>query len=143
MNTFSFWQKWLFIFSLLLVLAGIIMAFFSASSLFSILNQQVDPIFRGLESTNNGFKEYQRFVYGVLGATMAGWGIFLAFISYYPFKKKEEWSRYCIITGLISWFLIDTSISIYYKVYINAAVNLFILLFTMLPVAITKKYFDK
>ncbi len=143
MNTFSFWQKWLFTFSLVFVLIGIIMTFFSGSSIFSLLNQQIDPVFWGFDSTSNSIKEYQRFIYGVLGATMAGWGIFLAFISHFPFKNREVWSRYCITTGLLLWFSIDTSISIYYKVYINVVGNLFFLIFTMLPIVFTKKYFSK
>ncbi|MGB6067906.1 MAG: hypothetical protein WBG50_24125, partial [Desulfomonilaceae bacterium] len=86
-------------------------------------------------------KEFQQWVYGVWGATIAGWGAFMAFIAYYPFAQKERWAWNCIVTGLAIWFVLDTTLSIYHRVYFNAAFNTALLILAGLPLAATRKDF--
>ena len=45
--------------------------------------------------------------------------------------------------GILVWFVLDTSLSIYYKVYFNAAFNTVLLILAMLPVVLTRRYFAK
>ena len=143
MGNFNFWQKWLFGFGIYLVFFGLILTFFSQSTLMNyVFNNQIDPTFWGAELPESA-KKFQAWIYGVLGAVICGWGIFLSFIAHYPFKAKESWSWYCIGIGFVVWFVVDTFITIYYQVGFNIIVNITFLIFILLPLIFTKKYFDQ
>ena len=66
---------------------------------------------------------FQRFVYGVLGMTVAGWGVFFIYVARYPFRRRERWAWTCIFAGITLWFIPDTAISAYFGVYVNVALN--------------------
>jgi hypothetical protein len=42
---------------------------------------------------------------------------------------------------LLVWFVLDTALSVFYKVYFNAALNTTILILAGLPVVFTRKEF--
>lgn len=80
-------------------------------------------------------------IYGVWDAVIFGWGIFIAFIAYYPFKAKERWAWYCIASVFVVWFVIDTVVSVYYRVGFNVSINITLLWFALLPLILTRKHF--
>ena len=139
MNKFQFWQRWLFGCSLIITGFGLCMALLNQSPLFEIFNQQVEAVFWLAGPGTAGTQAFQSWIYGVLGATMAGWGVFFAFIAYYPFKAKESWSWPCLITGVSLWYLVDTTISLYHDFVFNAIFNTIFLVALLLPVIITLK----
>ena len=143
MKKFSFWQRWLLIVGILISVFGTLMAFLSGTPLFDSFDNQIDPAFWGLNAVEENAKTFQQWVYGVWGATIAGWGIFVTFIAQYPFRNRERWSWNCLVTGVLAWFVLDTSISIYCSVYFNVAFNMALLILAMLPVVSTRKYFTK
>ncbi len=142
MSTFSFWSRWLFVVSLVIVVFGIGMALLNGTVLFDLFNNQVNPAFWQDTAVPDNAQTFQRFIYGVLGATVAGWGIFLAFIAHYPFRRQEKWAWNCIFTGMLLWFLIDTPISLYFQVPFNAVFNTLLFVLAMLPLAFTRRFFD-
>ncbi len=142
MNRFGFWQRWLFVVSCVLVFFGVLLAFFGQSPLFDVaFNNQINPVFWGTFSLSADIKTFQAWAYGILGATVAGWGIFLAFIVYYPFKRKEKWAWNCIAIGMPLWFVIDTGLSLTYHVYFNAAFNTILLILIALPLVFSRAAF--
>jgi hypothetical protein len=143
MNKFSFWLRWLLVIGMIICVFGIVMAFLSGTVLFKPLNSQINPVFWGTKDVDSAVKEYQQWIMGVLGATMASWGIFVLFITHYPFRNKEKWSWNCLIAGLLVWFFIDSSISLYFLVYFNAIFNAILFVLVMLPLVFTRKYFVK
>jgi hypothetical protein len=141
-TAFSFWQKWLLAVGLLIITFGLALSFFSQSPLFDFLfNNQVNPAFWSTATISDPIKMFQQWIYGVSGATVAGWGVFITFMAHIPFKRKEPWAWYCIILGMFVWFTVDTSISIYFKVYINAALNIVLFVLVMLPTVFSRRYF--
>jgi hypothetical protein len=142
MPKFLFWQKWLFIVGIVIVVFGIIMAFLSGTALFDLFNRQIDPAFWGNGTSLESIKSFQQWIYGVWGATIAGWGIFVTFIAHYPFRNKEKWAWNCLVVGLLTWFVLDTALSLFFKVYFNVAFNATLLLLAGLPVVITRKEFS-
>lgn len=141
MRTFSFWQRWLLVVGLIITVFGIAMALFSGTPLFDLFNRQIDPAFWGMNAVGNSAKQFQQWIYGVWGSTIAGWGIFVTYIARYPFSKKERWAWNCIVLGLVVWFLLDTTLSFLYRVYFNVAFNTALLVLAMLPVIFTRKDF--
>jgi hypothetical protein len=144
MGTFMFWQRWLFVAALLVVIFGLLIALLSGTALFdTVFNHQINPAFWDSKTVDGPTQEFQRWIYGALGATVAGWGVFLAFMAHYPFKRRERWARDCIAAGLGLWFVVDTGFSLYHQVYFNAfVVNLPLLIIIALPLWFTRREFE-
>ncbi len=142
MANFAFWQKWLFVVSVFISIFGVLMAFLNGMPIFELFNRQIDPAFWGTNPVEANAGAFQQWVYGVWGATIAGWGIFFAFIAHYPFRHKEKWAWNCLAAGLMVWFVLDTSLSIYYRVYFNAVFNTLLLILVALPLLGTRNGFS-
>ncbi len=141
MVDFNFWRRWLLAVSAIIVLFGVVIALLSWSPVFSVFNWLVNGAFWAGSAPGAGVQSFQLWAYGMLGATMAGWGIFFAYIIRNPFLKKEKWAWDCIALGVAVWFAIDTAVSAYVGAYFNVAINLLILILVALPLAATKKEF--
>jgi hypothetical protein len=142
MDNFGFWQRWLFVVGLFVIIFGLLMSFLSQTGPFDLLfNNQINPIFWGGRTAPEEVVSFQGWIYGVLGATVAGWGITLAFIARYPFKNKEKWAWNCVTLGMLVWFIVDTAISLYFGVIFNALFNTFLLIAVMIPVTMSHKAF--
>jgi hypothetical protein len=142
MKHFSFWQKWLFIVSLGITAFGLFMALFNHTALFDLFNQQIDPVFWE-SSLPQGVASFQGWLYGVWGSTVAGWGIFLAFIAHYPFKQRQKWAWNCLAVGLGVWFVLDTWISWRFGVTFNVFFNFVVVIAAGLPLVFTRKEFHE
>ena len=55
------------------------------------------------------------------------------------------WQKWLLFFGLylVVWFVIDTVISVYYRVGFNVFINITFLLFALLPLISTRKYFRR
>jgi hypothetical protein len=143
MKQFLFWQRWLFVFSLLVVVFGLGMALLNRTSLFSIFDSQVNPVFWDGNPLASGVEGFQGWIYGVLGATMAGWGVFLVFLARYPFRARERWAWSALALGLSLWYGTDTVISLYFGVIFNALFNTLVFILAVLPLIFTRREFFK
>lgn len=142
MCNFNFWQKWLFFVGIYLAVFGLVLAFFNQTYVMDfVFNNQINSVFWSANAVPENIIPFQSWVYGVLGATVAGWGIFIAFLAYYPFKAREKWAWNCIAAGISIWFIFDTSISAFYDVTFNVVFNVVLLIFIGLPLLFTRKYF--
>lgn len=141
MQNFTFWQRWLLGVCAIMALFGVLMAFLSATPLFEVFNRQIDPAFWGAGDVDEPARQFQHWMYGVWGATIAGWGVMLAGIVHYPFRKKEKWAWNCLALGLLVWYMLDTGLSVFYGVYFNVLFNTALLILAGLPVLFTRKEF--
>jgi zinc transporter ZupT len=140
-KSFFFWQKWLFVVGVVVSVFGVLMALLSGTPLFDLFNHQIDPAFWHANAVDTAAKQFQQWIYGVWGATLAGWGIILAYIARYPFIKKERWAWICLLVGFLVWFVLDTSLSLIHEVYFNAVFNIVLFVFGILPLIFTRKEF--
>ncbi len=143
MKSFLFWQKWLLVFGIVISIFGVLMALLSGTPLFDVFNNRIDPSFWGANAVKGATRQFQKWIYGAWGATIAGWGIILTYIAQYPFSRKERWAWNCLVFGLLVWFILDTSLSAFYKVYFNVAFNTAILILAGLPIVFTRKDFAR
>ena len=139
--SFSFWQKWLLSVAVLISALGVMMAFSSGTSVFEIIDRQVNPAFWIDKPMDDSTRRFQQWVYGVWGATIAGWGIVLTYLVRYPFTKKERWAWKSLVLGVMVWFVLDTSLSLFHKVYFNAGLNTVVFISGMLPLVSTRRWF--
>ncbi len=142
MPSFTFWQRWLFVVSLALVAIGLGIALLNQTLLFDwLFNRQIDPVFWGAALPDPAAAAFRGWAYAVLGATVAGWGVCLAFIARYPFAARQPWAWSAVAWGLGLWYLVDTAISAANAVYFNVAFNTLLLVAAALPLAFTRKAF--
>lgn len=141
MDRFNLWYRWLLVISSVIVIFGIFMAVFNQSPIFDLFNQQIDPVFWGDDSTPGAYAQFQGWVYGVLGSTMAGWGLMLSFLVQNPFQRREKWAWNAIAISLGFWYLLDTAISLYFGVNFNALFNTLLLIMVLIPMTFSRKYF--
>jgi hypothetical protein len=137
MGSFSFWQKWLLVVSILIAGLGV---FIIIGSFLGGDNSQIDPEFLQRYHVIT-FEAFRLWIFAVLGATLAGWGVCLIFIAHYPFKRKELWAWNCLVAGILVWYVLDTFASLYFKVYFNAIFNTILLGLSILPLIFTRKHF--
>lgn len=142
MKSFNFWQKWLLFVGIYLVVFGLYLTFFSQSSLMDFLfNRQINPNFWAAEELSENTLKFQGWIYGVLGAVIAGWGTLIVFWAHYPFKTRERWAWNGLASGTAIWYCADTIISAIYGVTFNVVFNTVLLVLLVIPLACTKKYF--
>jgi len=141
MTRFLFWQRWLAAVGLILVLFGLVLAFWGQGWLMGLaLNSRIDPVFwpGGLPEEA---RRFQGFIYGVLGGTISGWGVMIVFLAARPFRERQRWARNCLALGIGLWYLVDTSLSAHYRVFFNVGFNTLLLALVMVPLAATRREF--
>lgn len=142
MKSFIFWQRWLFCSSLLFALFGIVLAVYGKNPFFLPYNKALAHIFWLSDNTPAKIEPYSSFISGPLGATIACCYILLAFIAWFPFKRKELWARNAIIVAFGIWVILDSAVCIYYGVYFQVyIINAFSVLQKGLPIIFTWKEF--
>lgn len=141
-TNFDFWQKWLTWTNVMTLVVGLLVAFAGNSIFFETHNQYTqDLFFQGNEITGDLLK-FKNWLFGIIGGTIVGFHLLMIMISENAFKRKEKWSYQALWLGLVSWFIIDSSISVYYGAIHNLVIiNLVALFLIGLPLVMTRKEF--
>ncbi len=138
MTRFNFWHRWLIVLSIMLIVFGVISLF---PALFNTEFSYVNSAFWESGSTPDIVKVFYNWIFGVYAAIGLSWAVFILFILVYPFKKKEKWAWYCLLTCFSIWFFIDTFVSLAFEFYINAINNCIFYALLLVPLLLTKKEF--
>ena len=146
MRKFLFWQRWLLVFSIIVVMFGLFMAVCNRTHAFDLMNRQINSVFwqapaSGDAALPEGLSDFQGWIYSVLGATMSGWGVMLVFVVAYPFRSSQCWARNAVALALGVWFAFDSLFSLLAGVLFNAVVNAVFLLLAAIPLAATWREF--
>lgn len=142
--TFEFWQKWLTYANVITIIVGLLLVFASDSIFFDLHNQYTTTVFFGGDEIASDVALFKQWIYAIVGASAVGFHILMIFISENAFKAKERWGYWAMWYGLLSWFILDTGISIVLNAYHNVIlINLPALFLIGLPLVMTKKYFRK
>ncbi|MBA2611599.1 MAG: hypothetical protein H0U95_06500 [Bacteroidetes bacterium] len=136
--SFLFWQKWLFYTSILFALFGISFALFGNNIFFRPYNQMLAKVFWNQSEIPSEVESFRAFIWGPLGATIACCYILLAYIAYYPFKRKERWAQKAIIAAFGIWVVLDSVVCIKFEVYFQIyLINAFSIIIKALPLIFT------
>lgn len=141
MDRFDFYRKWLVALEVLLVVFGVAMALGSGTPLLRPLLGLVDPAFWPHGSVEPATADFRAWVYGVWGATIAGWGVAVVFVASQAFARREAWAWHAIALGTAFWFVLDTGISLAHGVVVNAAFNVVVVALVAVPLAGTRRSF--
>lgn len=59
-------------------------------------------------------KAFYHWVFGMYAAMATPWALFIVLVAWYPFKRKEKWSWYCLFSCISVWYIIDTVFSLHF-----------------------------
>ena len=139
---FNFWQKWLTYANVITMGVGILIAFAGNSFIFELHNDYTKEVFLNSNEFSSEVMKLKNWLFGIIGATIFGFHILMIMISENSFKKKEPWAYRALLFGLLSWFCIDSGISIYYGAIHNVLIiNIVALILIGLPLIMTRKEF--
>jgi len=142
MNAEKFWLTWLKITITIVIIAGIALAFLSRTSLYDVLNKQINHIFYADNPPDFAVKMMQSRFVTIMGALMAVYGIAILYLTCYSLQKKELWAWRCILYSFIIWFIIDTSVSFFYQSGISIIINIVFFFQVLAPLLFLKKSFE-
>lgn len=141
-SRFNFWQKWLTCANALTLMVGLLVAFAGNSIFFELHNNYTRQVFFGGEMFSAEALAFKNWLFGIIGGTIVGFHSLMIFISENAFKEKKRWAYLALWTGLASWFIIDSGISLYYGAIHNLVlINLVALALIGLPLAATRNEF--
>lgn len=139
---FRFWQKWLTYSNIFGLIMGLLIAFAGNSSIFDYYNQETNDLFFQGNISENMISDFKNWLWGIIGATVAGFHILMIGISENAFKRQKKWAYITMWIGLLTWFFIDSSISLLYGAIHNVIlINLTSMILICIPLIITRKIF--
>lgn len=139
---FRFWQKWLTYANVLTVGVGLLVAFAGNSVFFGIHNDFSREVFFQGQAFPPEVIPFKNWLFGIIGGTIVGFHLLMIMISENAFKQRAPWAWRAMWYGLLSWFVIDSSISFYYGAIHNVVlINLVALLLIGIPLVMTRKVF--
>jgi len=130
----KFFIYWIISVSIAVAIAGIIFAFIAPYFI-----QFVQDIFyqsfseQSIQSITESDKDHIDWIYGVLGGTLAGWGMMLLLLSINLLKENNKFIWNTILISVLTWFVIDTIITVKYSVVPNLILNITILIAVIIP----------
>jgi hypothetical protein len=129
-------SRWLTVVGAGLTVGGVAMALLAGTDLFAPINSLIEPAFWS-SAPDAADVAFRSWVFGAWGATLAGWGLFVAFVASGPFRRGEAWSWWAIAAGTSLWFVLDTGVSLVHGVGANVALNVGLAALVAVPLAMS------
>ncbi len=133
---FEFFRIWLLVVGLLIVAGGAVFALAPDSLPMAGLNEIIRKRFWSGGEPEGG-REVRRWLEGIIGGTMAGWGLMVAVIAAGPFSSRDLGLWWALAGGTLLWFVLDTGRSVASRVWSNVAINTGLLVLIAVPLVAT------
>ena len=138
----KFWKNWLLDINYFILIIGLVIAFSGDTKLFEFYNERIEWSFFGGKPLSEETLQLKKWLFGIIGGTIVGYHTLMIYLIKNAFATRQRWVWEGITISLLSWFIIDSTLSIYFGAYFNVIViNLFALITIGIPLLITKKAF--
>lgn len=115
---FRRWQKALVIASAVFGFVGLLTALWPFAVVFAPWTHAIATAFFGGTWTPET-QAYHRFAMAPLGATTTGYFVLQTAIAAIPFGRRERWAWHAMLWGLLTWFVLDSGLSLLYGAAFN------------------------
>jgi hypothetical protein len=134
-----FWWRWLIVVTVIILAFGIAMAVVPGpvSRMFNFI--LYFP--KSRETFEAPAMAYILLFQGVLGGTMTGWSMALLLVLMGPFRHGSREGWIILAVSLTSWFIPDTTFSLWTGFWQNAVLNAVFLALFAIPLAATYRTF--
>lgn len=85
-------------------------------------------------------RDYQHFVFGVMGSVMSAWCVLLAFIAAVPLRNGERWAWNLILLSVLVWYAGDSYISAATGFWIHVGLNTIFLIMVEIGLWMTYRH---
>ena len=133
MNAEKFWMGWLRITIYLVITAGFLMVILYHLGLTGYLDHKIDKAFFDGINPGPAVHFLRIWMISIAGAVMMGWGLAMLYIVNHPFQRGEKWAWKSIFYPMVTWYLIDTAVSLGFGVGINVVINTILFLQVIAP----------
>lgn len=133
MTTQKFHKFWLKITAIVVAIAGPIFFLGTMTSTSEPARLTLDLLSWPIDGSINYASPDTRFLSALTGGFLLGWGVMIWCLSTWVYDKAPEVVRKTVLTGLLSWFVLDSSGSIASGNTPNAVINILVLLITVGP----------
>lgn len=82
-----------------------------------------------------------KFMIGILGPTVASWGLLFLFVVNVSFATRSRAGWYCMMLAITGWCLLDMALSFNAGVWLNLLIDLFVLWLLLTPLLKTRGWF--
>ena len=111
---FYFWQRWFTLANVMTLVIGLLVAFAGNSFFFDYHNTQSQVVFFDGTPFTPEVLRLKNWLFGIIGGSIVGFHVLLIFLSEYALRQRMGWAYVAAWIGLLSWFTIDTCISLLY-----------------------------
>ena len=119
---------------------GLGLAFFNQTALLqAVLGPYINKVFWNTLTPEGGVVMFQRFVFGIIGATCVMSGILFVCIINNALVHRKRWAWRAMALATLGWFIIDQTLSLYFTVYGNVVLNLILLCTMFIPLLLIQK----
>jgi hypothetical protein len=133
---FEFFRVWLIVLGAGIVVGGVAISLLGGTRASALLDRLIDPIF-WTDGPDAGARRYQAWANGVLGGTMAGWGVMITLLVSQAYGTRQAWVWWTLALSTALWYVLDTGQSLRYRVLFNVALNTALLVALAIPLAFT------
>jgi hypothetical protein len=141
MTAEKFWMGWLKITMFIIIAAGILLIILGNTSNTDFLSEQINSVFFSGRIPEESALLMKGWLIGLMGAVMAGWGSTMLYIAYIPFRKGEKWAWRSIFYPVLIWYILDSSVSLYYEATFNVIINTVMFLQIVAPLLFLRNLF--
>lgn len=136
---FHFWRRWFTWANVTTLGVGLLVAFAGNSLPLALHNDLTREVFFGGEAFSPEVLRLKNWLFGVIGASIVGFHALMIMLSEYALRRREQWAYRAAWLGLLSWFGIDTGVSLYHGAVHNVLlINLVALVLIGLPLAMMR-----
>jgi hypothetical protein len=142
-RAFHFCQRWLVWANVFFAVFGVVIAVAGDTILFAIWNNAAtDAFFAGTFPPE--ILEFKRFLFGIIGGTIAGFHVLMAYVAAVPLARREAWAIRALAAALLVWFAIDSAIGLLTGGWFNVVlINLFALIAVGVPLLVARRAIDR
>ena len=126
------------ILAILHIIVGIILPFTVDSWLFTYYNRQMLAAFN---TDSAEALELGKFMLGILGPTIASWGVIFLFLVRHAYGTRSKSAWYYMLAAIIGWSAYDMALSILAGVYLNVLIDLVVLILLLTPLILSRSHF--
>ena len=113
---------------------GVIIAAAAIPALQAPTGLLLDLVYLPLDGAPSTGGSAARLLSAISGGVLIGWGLMMWLLATTLYAKEPQLCRRIILTSIISWFVVDSSMSIAAGAILNAFLNIGFLLVFALPV---------
>lgn len=130
--------RWLLIVATLHVIGGVALAFEMPEFIWQAYQQDLYRVFTINNSQPENIENLVSMIVRLFGPTVASWGLLMIYLirQIFLFQDKVAWAF--LISSLLMWFLLDTSISLSFGVMSHLWINSLAFVVILMPLLVFK-----